>query len=88
MATVSAGGGSVTFGAPMVVYSQQAAQLYKRLQKMEAHAEKDAGARHPPLQFHNFVNGPPLKVLTLRLQCRSVSTEDCSICALLLDALI
>lgn len=53
----AAGGGSVTFGAPMVVYSQQAAQLYDRLQKMEAHAEEDAGAQHPPLQFHNFVNG-------------------------------
>lgn len=47
----------MTFGAPMVLYSRQAAQLYNRLQKMEAHAEQDAGNSHPPLQFHNFVNG-------------------------------
>lgn len=41
----------------MVAYAQQAGQLYTRLQKMEAHAEKKAGDSHPPLQFHNFVNG-------------------------------
>ena len=41
----------------MVLYAKQATQLYDRLQKMEAHAEKQAGSAHPPLQFHNFVNG-------------------------------
>lgn len=51
------GGGSVTFGAPMVVYSLSPSKLYDQLQKLEAAAEKQAGDAHPPLQFHNFVNG-------------------------------
>jgi hypothetical protein len=54
----SGGGGSVTFGAPMVLYGEDAAKLYGGLQKLEAAAEAAAGrAGHPPLHFHNFVCG-------------------------------
>ena len=49
----------MTFGAPMVVYSQNPVKLYDQLQRLEAHAEQQAGDAHPPLQFHNFVNGAP-----------------------------
>ena len=48
----------MTFGAPMVVYAQDPGVLYGQLQRLEAFAEEQAGDAHPPLQFHNFVNGP------------------------------
>ena len=51
------GGGSVTFGAPMVVYATDPVKLYDNLQRLEAYAEQQAGDAHPPLQFHNYVNG-------------------------------
>ena len=53
----------------MVVYALSAAKLYGQLQKLEAAAEQEAGDTHPPLQFHNFVNGDTstrLQLLTLR----------------------
>ncbi len=53
-----AGGGSVTFGAPMVLYGEDPAKLYAGLQRLEEAAEAAAGkAGHPPLHFHNFVCG-------------------------------
>lgn len=53
-----AGGGCVTFGAPMVLYSTDRAALYQKLAQLEEAAE----ARHPatPLHFHNFVNNADL----------------------------
>ena len=53
-----AGGGCVTFGAPMVLYSPDTATLYQALAELEEAAE----ARHPatPLHFHNFVNNADL----------------------------
>ena len=62
----------MTFGAPMVVFSQNPVKLYDQLQRLEAAAEQQAGDAHPPLQFHNFVNGaapspmfcvPPLRCI-------------------------
>ena len=47
----------MTFGAPMVVYATDPVKLYDNLQRLEAYAEQQAGEAHPPLQFHNFVNG-------------------------------
>ena len=49
-----AGGGSVTFGAPMVLYSQHPAEMYKQLQDLQnaAHGRK----RTHRLQCHNYVN--------------------------------
>ncbi|KAK9814112.1 hypothetical protein WJX72_000806 [[Myrmecia] bisecta] len=53
----AAGGGSVTFGAPMVIHSQHPDALYERLTSLEAFAERQAGRRsRPRLHFHNFVN--------------------------------
>lgn len=50
-----AGGGSVTFGAPMVVYSNDARAAYRQLEDLEQFAEANCvdGAK---LEFHNFVN--------------------------------
>lgn len=54
----AAGGGAVTFGAPMVLYGEDAPKLYGGLQRLEEAAEAAAGkAGHPPLHFHNFVCG-------------------------------
>ena len=52
--TSVAGGGSVTFGAPMVLYSQHPAEMYKQLQDLQkaAHGRK----RTHRLQCHNYVN--------------------------------
>lgn len=67
--TLLAGGGTVTFGAPMVVYSDQPEQLYQQLATMERAAEASGSGRRgrggaagstegtgPQLQFHNLVN--------------------------------
>lgn len=50
----SAGGGSVTFGAPMVLYSEDPPQMYKQLHMLERAAE--GRGRKRKLQCHNFVN--------------------------------
>lgn len=47
----------MTFGAPMVLYSQSPALLFQKLQALESWAERQSRCRHPPLQFHNYVNG-------------------------------
>lgn len=70
----ASGGGSVTFGAPMVVYSLSPSKLYDQLQKLEAAAEKQAGDAHPPLQFHNFVNGADIVPRLLGASLDSVHT--------------
>ncbi|BDA46815.1 hypothetical protein COCOBI_09-2680 [Coccomyxa sp. Obi] len=51
-----AGGGTVTFGAPMVVHSEVPERLYRQLGTMERRAEASGGADAPQLQFHNLVN--------------------------------
>ena len=50
----TAGGGSVTFGAPMVLFSEQQSEMYKQLHKLKK-AAAGRGRRHK-LQWHNFVN--------------------------------
>ena len=50
-----AGGGSVTFGAPMTLYATNAAVLYQQLAAFEEAAEATY-AGQAKLQFHNFVN--------------------------------
>ena len=50
------GGGTVTFGAPMVVYSERPQQLYAQLAAMERYAERSSRRNQPhQLQFHNLV---------------------------------
>ncbi|KAK9918723.1 hypothetical protein WJX75_006273 [Coccomyxa subellipsoidea] len=51
-----AGGGTVTFGAPMVVHSEAPDRLFRQLATMERRAESSGGAAAPQLQFHNLVN--------------------------------
>jgi hypothetical protein len=46
----------VTFGAPMVVYSEEPERLYGQLAAMERAAEASGGRTAPQLQFHNLVN--------------------------------
>ncbi|KAL3143242.1 hypothetical protein ABBQ38_002093 [Trebouxia sp. C0009 RCD-2024] len=50
----SAGGGSVTFGAPMVLYSEAPAEMYKQLHAL-ARAAQGRGRRQK-LHYHNYVN--------------------------------
>jgi hypothetical protein len=50
----------------MVVYATDPVRLYDNLQKLEVYAEQQAGDAHPPLQFHNYVNGTPAS----RSRCR------------------
>ena len=49
-----AGGGSVTFGAPMVLYSEAPAEMYKQLHALAKAAQ--GRAKKQKLQHHNFVN--------------------------------
>jgi len=64
----------VTFGAPMVLYGEDANKLYAGLQKLEAAAEAAAGkAGHPPLHFHNFVCGSDI---VPRLDLRSMTNHN------------
>ena len=49
-----AGGGSVTFGAPMVLYSEAPAEMYKQLHAL-ARAAQGRGRRQK-LHCHNYVN--------------------------------
>lgn len=53
-----AGGGAVTFGAPMVLHAPDADALFLRLRALEAAAEATGGGAEgrAVLQFHNFVN--------------------------------
>lgn len=54
----AAGGGAVTFGAPMVLHAADAEALFQRLRTLEAAAEATGGGAEgrAVLQFHNFVN--------------------------------
>ena len=47
------GGGSVTFGAPMVLYSEDPSVMYQQLHTLEAAQGRN---RRSKLQIHNFVN--------------------------------
>lgn len=53
-----AGGGAVTFGAPMVLHAAEPNALFERLRALEAAAEASGGRAGggTVLQFHNFVN--------------------------------
>ncbi|KAK9839203.1 hypothetical protein WJX81_001055 [Elliptochloris bilobata] len=53
-----AGGGAVTFGAPMVLHAADPDALFQRLRALEAAAEATGGGAggRAVLQFHNFVN--------------------------------
>ena len=55
----------------MVVYAQNPVKLYDQLQRLEAAAEQQAGDAHPPLQFHNFVNGAAAEVAQRSLLCNT-----------------
>ena len=69
----------MTFGAPMVVYATDPVKLYDNLQRLEAYAEQQAGEAHPPLQFHNFVNGelaPGSKYISVQTPVRSHYSAD------------
>lgn len=55
----SAGGGAVTFGAPQVLYSEDASALYEALSSLESRGWSADGSSRPAdaqLHFHNFVN--------------------------------
>lgn len=86
---LAVGGGSVTFGAPMVIYADNGSRMYAQLRDLEAAAEAAglgaaqaaaAGAGVPPrrgaarLRFHNFVNNLDLVPRLLGRSLDSVHT--------------
>lgn len=64
-----AGGGSVTFGAPMVLYSENPAGMYSQLQHLQTVAQGQGVTRK--LQFHNIVNNADIvpRALGCSLNC-------------------
>ena len=63
------GGGTVTFGAPMVVHSERPEQLYAQLAAMERFAERSSRRNQPhQLQFHNLVPLSPIFCAVLTAQ--------------------
>eukprot|EP00884_Botryococcus_braunii_P015289 jgi/Botrbrau1/2443/Bobra.0226s0002.1 len=76
------GGGVVTFGAPMVVYSENSSALSSHLQALERFAEDAAGSR-PRLHFHNWVNNADLVVRLLKAflgACARIRGKLASLC--------